>query len=163
MCSVCTKIFWSFEDLQRHLSVHTVEKSHACPKCTISFPQSSHLRSHFRVHTGEKRYSCPQCSKSFAQSSRLQLRLRNHTGEKPFICFVQNRSLGLISSKIISTQVSAADPLIVKMILLWILVSIQIFAHETSVHPPILFFKIIRVLITLCFIFQNKLFQTTVD
>ncbi len=98
----------------------------------------------FKFHTGEKPYSCPQ-------SSRLQLRLRNHTGEKPFICFVQNRSLGLISSVIISTQVSAADPLIVKMILLWTLVSSHIFAHETSVHPILNY----HVLITFCFIFQN--------
>ena len=62
-------------------------------------------------------------------------------------------SLGLISSKIISIQVSATDPLIVK-ILLSILVSIQIFAHRTSTHP-ILFFKIIHILIRFFFNFSK--------
>ena len=57
---------------------------------------------------------------------------------------LKNRSLDLISSIITSTQVSATEPLIVKMILQWIpgvLVSIQIFWLELV--QLIWFFKVI--------------------
>ncbi len=53
-------------------------KRHSCPKCSKSFSKPSQLERHLRVHTGEKSYACHICKRAFSQKSSLQFHLRRH-------------------------------------------------------------------------------------
>ena len=85
-CSLCSKSFFTSNQLLQHTKIHTGNKPHCCSECTKPFARLDHLKRHMRLHTGEKPYSCLLCTKSFVQASDLKKHVRTHTGEKPFSC-----------------------------------------------------------------------------
>ena len=76
-CSLCSRSFFTSNQLLQHKKIHTGKKPHCCSECTKSFVQSFHLKLHMRVHTGEKPYNCLMCTKSFAQASDLKRHVQN--------------------------------------------------------------------------------------
>ena len=75
-----------YDNLQRHLKVHTGERSFQCEECGKDFAQASNLESHKRVHMGEKEFQCEECGKGFSRVDNLRRHLRIHTGERPYQC-----------------------------------------------------------------------------
>ncbi|XP_039608575.1 zinc finger protein OZF-like [Polypterus senegalus] len=85
-CLECGKQFTQKSDLNKHIKIHTGDKTYCCHECGKSFSRRSNLQSHKRIHTGEKPYCCPECGKSFLKRSNFQNHRRSHTGEKPHCC-----------------------------------------------------------------------------
>ncbi len=61
----CIMRFSRFDELNRHLRIHSGIRPYACQICTRSFTRSDHLKTHLRTHTGEKPFSCDICEKRF--------------------------------------------------------------------------------------------------
>ena len=85
-CDLCEKKFTLQGHLNRHLKIHTGEKSFKCDFCEKKFTQKGDLKRHLTIHTGEKSFQCDWCGQRFSQRSYLNDHLRIHSGEKPFHC-----------------------------------------------------------------------------
>ncbi|XP_063764861.1 zinc finger protein 28 homolog [Eleginops maclovinus] len=85
-CEICEKGFQYNSKLQRHMRVHTGERTYSCKICGKDFKHQSNLSVHFKTHTGEKPYSCKVCGKDFRHQCELVVHLRIHSGEKPYSC-----------------------------------------------------------------------------
>uniref|UniRef100_A0A8C4RNH5 Zinc finger protein OZF-like n=1 Tax=Erpetoichthys calabaricus TaxID=27687 RepID=A0A8C4RNH5_ERPCA len=97
-CHECGKQFTIRSYLQNHRRTHTGEKPYCCPECGKPFSTSSHLQRHRKIHTGEKPHSCTECNKLFSRRSHLQNHRRIHTGEKPYCCPECGKSFSCIRS-----------------------------------------------------------------
>ena len=49
-----------------------------CPTCGKSFMKQSQLERHVRIHTGEKSFVCEVCQKAFNQKTTLQTHMARH-------------------------------------------------------------------------------------
>ncbi|XP_056588134.1 gastrula zinc finger protein XlCGF8.2DB-like [Triplophysa dalaica] len=82
----CGKIFTYYYNLEKHLTIHSRERSCICYQCGKTFRREYHLKRHMRIHTGEKPYKCEQCGKNFIRKEDLNSHMKVHTGEKPYKC-----------------------------------------------------------------------------
>lgn len=51
----CGKSFTRSDELQRHLRIHTKEKSYLCSVCNKAFGRSDHLSKHLKTHDSERK------------------------------------------------------------------------------------------------------------
>ncbi|XP_076003244.1 uncharacterized protein LOC142996224 [Genypterus blacodes] len=85
-CSVCSKGFSRFSQLEEHKSTHAAFKPFRCLECGKSFTQKTRLKTHQSVHTGERPFSCKICGKMFSRQDNCLRHERFHSGLKPFSC-----------------------------------------------------------------------------
>uniref|UniRef100_W8ANR0 Zinc finger protein 91 n=1 Tax=Ceratitis capitata TaxID=7213 RepID=W8ANR0_CERCA len=87
-CPTCLSKFSKSSDLQRHLVVHTGERTQACHLCEKRFGLKSTLKQHLLTHAREERPKqvCIVCAKTYATKKSLNVHLRLHTGVQPFRC-----------------------------------------------------------------------------
>lgn len=85
-CSSCERVFTRVHHLERHILIHTGEKSFTCSVCDKSFRLKQHLMGHMDVHREERRFGCPVCAKKFKRRDNLGRHILVHSGLRPFPC-----------------------------------------------------------------------------
>ncbi|KAH6921486.1 hypothetical protein HPB50_001460 [Hyalomma asiaticum] len=57
-CSYCEKVFRQKCDLDKHLNVHTGERTYPCDLCLMAFARKDSLKRHSRLHLGDRPFRC---------------------------------------------------------------------------------------------------------
>jgi len=73
LCPECGNSFGSMSTLIDHRKrKHFEIREHKCDQCDRGFFTRQELEAHIRIHTGEKPFLCPCCNKAFARSHHLK-------------------------------------------------------------------------------------------
>ncbi|XP_059173322.1 zinc finger protein 37-like [Physella acuta] len=136
-CTLCSNMFATEEDLNKHLIYHKKGKKEQCPECGVvvsklkdhmllhsqqaqeklyvcdqcpmRYLRKSNLDRHMRTHTGEKPYACNKCTKRFRSNGMLRKHLLTHTQERPYQCEVCGKRCSLRSNLNIHMRVHNTD------------------------------------------------------
>ncbi|XP_035712326.1 gastrula zinc finger protein XlCGF8.2DB-like [Folsomia candida] len=74
-CTLCGKEFKTRAELEKHISIHTKEKSYVCSTCERRFPSLSNLRSHEVTHlekSARRIFKCCLCPQMSLTRANLQ-------------------------------------------------------------------------------------------
>ena len=72
--------------LEKHLKMHSGEKSNKCSQCDFTCSQPFNLRRVLKMHSEKKSNKCNQCDYASYQEGNLRRHLKTHSGEKPNKC-----------------------------------------------------------------------------
>uniref|UniRef100_A0A673ZV28 PR/SET domain 15 n=1 Tax=Salmo trutta TaxID=8032 RepID=A0A673ZV28_SALTR len=90
-CEMCSRIFNSIGNLERHKVIHTGVKSHGCDQCGRSFARKDMLKEHLRVHDNIRDFLCAECGKGMKTKHALRHHMKLHKGIKEHECKECNR------------------------------------------------------------------------
>ncbi|XP_060597196.1 uncharacterized protein LOC132751100 isoform X2 [Ruditapes philippinarum] len=81
-CTICHKRFEDESELETHLLVHSITKSHECPACHKKYKLLNTLEKHIKeVHNNDVIFTCSKCDEKFEQKGKLDLHVKLfHTG-----------------------------------------------------------------------------------
>ncbi|XP_063343312.1 zinc finger protein 236-like [Pelmatolapia mariae] len=85
-CTICSQIFTTESQLQKHLREHEVnDKPHRCDQCSQTFNVEFNLTLHRSTHTTSD-FTCPVCNKKFSRIASLKSHIMLHEKEENLIC-----------------------------------------------------------------------------
>ncbi|XP_047455577.1 zinc finger protein 236-like isoform X2 [Mugil cephalus] len=85
-CSICSHVFTTESQLQKHLREHEVnDKPHRCDRCSQTFNVEFNLTLHKSTHTTSD-FTCPVCNKKFSRIASLKSHVMLHEKEENLIC-----------------------------------------------------------------------------
>ncbi|KAB0799643.1 hypothetical protein PPYR_07523 [Photinus pyralis] len=87
-CKICTKVYKHRGGLIAHRKRHAAggAKTVPCSICGKLFYDKQVLQKHIRSHTGERPYPCKYCNKGFSSLYARNTHTRQHTNERPYAC-----------------------------------------------------------------------------
>ncbi|KAK4473812.1 hypothetical protein MN116_003146 [Schistosoma mekongi] len=95
-CPICHHFFDSYNQMSRHLNIHSTGKPYVCSHCNASFNQAENLYVHISLyHTlceNQSNYSCCLCDKQFLRFTAYKSHLLLHQTDENFICSVCEQS-----------------------------------------------------------------------
>ncbi|KAK5862695.1 hypothetical protein PBY51_018064 [Eleginops maclovinus] len=85
-CTICSQIFTTESQLQKHLREHEInDKPHRCDQCPQTFNVDFNLTLHKSTHTTSD-FTCPVCNKRFSRIASLKSHIMLHEKEENLIC-----------------------------------------------------------------------------
>ncbi|XP_077982409.1 zinc finger protein ZFAT-like [Glandiceps talaboti] len=85
-CEDCGKLFVAKVEYEKHVVIHTADKSHKCQQCEYATHHADGLRRHMEsVHSGIK-YKCAECGLETASKYYLKIHMKKHLGGKQYQC-----------------------------------------------------------------------------
>uniref|UniRef100_A0A8C4DK37 Zinc finger protein 236 n=1 Tax=Dicentrarchus labrax TaxID=13489 RepID=A0A8C4DK37_DICLA len=85
-CTICSQIFTTESQLQKHLREHELnDKPHRCDQCPQTFNVEFNLTLHRSTHTTSD-FTCPVCNKKFSRIASLKSHVMLHEKEENLIC-----------------------------------------------------------------------------
>ena len=78
ICGACGKDFFTYLELQRHISVHGTEKNFHCSICNKSFRLKAMLDLHLPKHKNTLDFMCDSCNNSY----KYKITLKRHRRKK---------------------------------------------------------------------------------
>ncbi|XP_068180402.1 zinc finger protein 236-like isoform X1 [Antennarius striatus] len=85
-CTICSQIFTTESQLQKHLREHEVnDKPHRCDQCPQTFNVEFNLTLHKSTHETSD-FTCPVCQKKFSRIASLKSHIMLHEKEENLIC-----------------------------------------------------------------------------
>ncbi|KAJ8727962.1 hypothetical protein PYW08_016347 [Mythimna loreyi] len=79
LCGICGTGLKRKEHLDRHTLEHQEVRPHVCPDCGKAFKRKEHMNIHRAIHSGDKSEACPVCSKTFYRKDHLRKHIQTHT------------------------------------------------------------------------------------
>ena len=87
ICSQCTAVFTSAEDLSIHEKRLHGEKTLKCDYCDMMFSLDCHKNLHMNnVHIKKKDKICPHCGEAFFKRSAFDVHVARHTDDRQCVC-----------------------------------------------------------------------------
>ena len=83
--SYCENSYLRNQELNRHMKVHTTEKTFQCTQCNKYFSNKYTLAKHMMKHDG-KDFKCSYCEKSFLRNGELLRHMTVHKDEGIYQC-----------------------------------------------------------------------------
>ncbi|XP_070574164.1 zinc finger protein ZFAT-like [Ptychodera flava] len=85
-CEECGKLFMAKVEYEKHVVIHTSEKSLKCQQCDYATHHADGLKRHMEsVHSGIK-YKCAECGLETASKYYLKIHMKKHIDGKHFNC-----------------------------------------------------------------------------
>lgn len=79
----------------RHIKMHSGEKTHECDVCYKKFARSDRLSHHKKIHSGYRQHECDECHKKFVFKGDLEKHRHIHCVEKHFECEICHKRFAL--------------------------------------------------------------------
>ncbi|XP_045191372.2 zinc finger protein 236-like [Mercenaria mercenaria] len=77
-CTICSRIFTSYADINRHIDFHEDIRPFKCDYCDYNARTRSQIKIHMMRHQGIKRFGCKPCNFSAVIKSDLQRHLQSN-------------------------------------------------------------------------------------
>ncbi len=80
-CHICSKVFFSGQQLRNHQETHNKIKIYKCDKCNYCTHTNDNLRKHKKIHGPRKSFKCIYCEKVLSDRQSYTNHVLRHTGE----------------------------------------------------------------------------------
>ncbi|KAL1132822.1 hypothetical protein AAG570_010774 [Ranatra chinensis] len=107
-CKVCRQLFYSVEELDRHVRKHRVmKKEYSCRECGLNFRTKTACWAHLNQHArggAKSGLPCQVCGRVLSTKATLKEHMFIHSGEKPFECLLCGKKIRHRANFIIHVQ-----------------------------------------------------------
>lgn len=109
-CEYCGKVLKSQYSFNRHIKIHTGEKTDAeREQCPICHKHVKSLKIHVKYHEKSRDIKCDLCDAMFKDTHSLKKHRVRHSGDRPFPCDVCDKRFGSSSNLASHRRIHTGD------------------------------------------------------